>query len=104
MMTWVLRHPKATFQMLGYIPSFFSESDPRPAREQIDSAYKYGGGWHPFTGFKMLPDGSLKYPKDPPLPLLAESILHNEEIIRFYSHSWVAIVQLDGTFETARID
>jgi hypothetical protein len=102
-MIWHLKHPKATPDMLGYIPSFLSEDNPRPAREQINTAYAHGGGFQPFIGFKMLPDGSLKYPDDPPTLLLAETTLRHETI-RFYQHSWLAIIQPDGTFEITRVD
>jgi len=90
-----------TPEMLGLIPFFLDDQDPRPAREQFDSAYI--GGWHPFEGFTMLPDGNLSYPEDPPTQLLAETKLRNETI-RFYHHSWVSIIQPDGTFEIARMD
>jgi hypothetical protein len=87
--------------MLGYIPYFLGDHDPRPAHEQFHS--KYIGGWSPFKGFKMLPNGNLKYPGDPETQLLAEGYFR-EELIRFYQHSWVAIVQPDGTFEVSRMD
>lgn len=51
MMRWVLFHPKMTPEMLGLIPSFLSESDPRPAREQFDENYQHGGGWRPLPNF-----------------------------------------------------
>lgn len=99
---WVAKHPKATPDMLGYIPSFVSDDDPRSAKEQLDSNYQHGGGWRKFEGHVMQPD-SLKYPGDPPMPLLYEARLRNERI-RFYLYSWVAIVQEDGTYEIARMD
>jgi hypothetical protein len=108
-MNWILKHPKATHEMLGFIPFFLSDDDPRPAREQLHEAYAHGGGWVPFprklgnTGFKMLPNGNMKYPGDPETQLLGESMLRTETI-RVYNHAWVAIVQPDGTFEVARMD
>lgn len=90
-------------ELLGFIPGFLSENDPRPAREQIDSAYQHGGGWSPFEGFKMLSDGNMQYPGDPPTRLLAETKLR-DEVIRFYEHSWLAIVQQNGSFEVTRVD
>jgi hypothetical protein len=104
MLTWVKRHPLATPEMLGYIPDMLHEEDPRSAREQLDSNYQHGGGWQPFEGFEMLPNGNLQYPGDPCTLLLAEAMLHGKEMIRFYNHSWVAIVQPDGTFEVSRMD
>lgn len=102
-MIWKMIHPQFTFEMLGYIPQFLSEHDPRPARKQIDSNYKHGSGWSPFEGFTMLPSGDLSYPDDPPVRLLAEAKLRNETI-RFYEHAWVAIVQPDGSYEISRVD
>lgn len=101
-MIWRAMHPHATPDMLGFLPGFLSEDDPRPAREQLDSAYAHGGGWNSFTGFRMLPDG-IAYPGDPVMPLLYETQLR-DEIIRFYNCAWVAIVQPDGSFDIARMD
>lgn len=101
-MLWTMLHPEATPEMLGFIPSFLDENDPAPAREQIDRAYRHGGGWSPFVGFAMTRDG-LCYPGDPPMAPLAETRLR-EEIVRFYDCSWVAIIQPDGRFEVCRLD
>ncbi len=101
-MEWVLKHPRATLDMLGYIPGFLSQDDPRPAREQLDSAYRTGGGWQPFKGFTITPRG-LQYPGDPPMALIAETTLR-DEVVRFYQCSWVAIIQPDGTYEISRMD
>lgn len=104
MLTWIMVHPQMTLDHLGYIPSFLNENDPRSAREQFDANYRHGGGWTSFEGFTMLPDNSLSYQGDPPVPLLAYTRLHDKEVIRFYLHSWVAIVQPDGTYDIARLD
>jgi hypothetical protein len=45
----------------------------------------------------------LRYPGDPPLNPLAQARLRDELIV-FYDHAIVAIVQEDGSFEVARID
>jgi hypothetical protein len=42
-------------------------------------------------------------PGDPPLLPIAVTMLRDEEI-RFYDHSWLAIVQPDGSLEVARVD
>jgi hypothetical protein len=99
-MFWTMIHPEATFEMLGYIPYFLSENDPRPAREQFNE--RYVSGWRSIPGFTMTPNG-LKYPGDPLTPLLAETRLR-DEIIRFYQYAWVAIVQPDGSYEICRMD
>lgn len=102
-MKWEMKHPQATISMLGYIPGFLSEQDTRSAREQLDSNYSHAGGWNPFPGFTMKPNGDLQYPGDPPTRLLAETKLR-DETIRFYEHAWVAIVQKDGSYEISRMD
>ena len=102
-MYWEMKHPKATMEHLGYIPDFLSESDPRSAREQLDSGYRHAGGWQPFQGFKMSSAGELLYPGDPPTRLIAETKLRGETI-RLYEHSWVAVIQSDGSFEVCRMD
>jgi hypothetical protein len=102
-MIWTVKHPRATADMLGFLPDFLSESDPRPAKEQIDMAYGHGGGWNSFYGFTMLPSGDIAYSGDPPTRLLYEAKLRSETI-RFYEHAWVAILQQDGSYEIARID
>lgn len=91
-----------TALMLGYIPLFLNNHDPRPAREQFNSNYKHGG-WQPIKGFKMLPSGAIKYPNDPVLIPFARAQLRKETIF-IYPASIVAILQEDGTFEVARMD
>lgn len=102
MMIWVGIHPQFRPEMLGYIPGFLSEHDPRPARVQLNANYPYGG-WVPFPGFKMMANGNLLYPGDPPVELLAETRLR-DEVIRFYNYEWVVVMQPDGSFEACRMD
>jgi hypothetical protein len=99
------KHPRATREMLGYIPNFLDESDPRGAVEQLHENYMHGGGWHPYEGFTMLPNGNLKssFPEDPDTQLLAE-IQFRHEVVRVYQHAWVAVVQPDGSYAVARMD
>jgi hypothetical protein len=102
-MEWRSLHPLATVDMLGYLPQFLSERDPRSAREQLDSGYQQGGGWTPLPGFILLSNGCLGYPGDPPTLPIAETRLRTETI-RLYEHAWVAIIQDDGSVEVARMD
>lgn len=100
---WYPKHPRAEPDHLGFIPTFVSAIDPRPAVEQFDERYASGGGWHEFKGFRMLANGNLKYPGDPETALLYEATL-NAETIRVYESAWVAVVQPDGAFNVARLD
>lgn len=102
-----VKHPAVTLanvdQIVGMIPSWLSELDPRSASEQLDSWYQHGGGWSPFKGHKLNDDNSLSYPGDPDLPVLVEMTLRDETIC-IYPHAWVAIIQKDRSFEVCRMD
>ena len=100
---WVPVHPGVTFGHLGYIPSFLNLANPEPAAKQIDANYRHGGGWTSFKGFKLLEDGSLQYPGDPPTRILYKTALRNETI-HFYQHQWLRITQPDGSWEVCRLD
>jgi hypothetical protein len=103
-MIWEMLHPRMTLYQLGFIPSFLSEDNPKSAREQINDNYGHGGGWHPTPGHTMDKDDySIKYPGDPRLFPLARTMLRHE-IILFYQHDLLAIVQPDGSFEISRVD
>jgi hypothetical protein len=102
MITWVLLHPKMTPEHLGYIPQWLDDNDPRDARAQLNSGYVFGG-WSPMDGFKLTETNCLTYPGDPPLVPLAMTMLR-DELICFYDHSWIAVIQQDRTFEACRMD
>jgi len=91
------------FDVVGYIPTWLSTLDPDGAEKQIDKHYKHGGGFEHFEGFTMDNRFGLHYPNDPPLYPLAVARLR-KELILFYPHSWVAVVQKDASFRIARID
>lgn len=99
---WTMLHPRMTTARLGFIPGWLREDDPRSAQEQLNAGYVYGG-FQPFGGFGMAPNGTLTYTGDPPLKPLAKAQLR-EETIYFYQHSWVGIQQKDGSFVVARMD
>jgi hypothetical protein len=95
---------EATPEMVGLIPTFLDPDDPRPAREQLDANYSFGGGWSPLPGFTYREDDrSIKYPGDPRMLPLAGAKLRHETIL-VYPHAWVLILQKDGSFEIARMD
>lgn len=102
MIQFELLHPKMTHQHLGLLPEFLYESDPRPAKEQFNERYVYGG-WDSFKGFELTPSNALVYPGDPPQIPLAQAKLRDELIV-FYNHDWVAIIQPDRSFEVCRMD
>lgn len=88
---------------VGLIPAFLDPSDPRPAAAQFDERYAFGGGWSPMKGWTRRPDGTLKYPGDPPFKPLARMRLRNETIT-IHDCAWVCITQPDGSFEVSRMD
>jgi hypothetical protein len=104
MTRWEILDPHMHMGMLGFIPEFLDERNPKCAREQIDENYQHGGGWRPMKGFKMDPKTKrLSYPGDSPFMPLAKTRMNDEEIY-YYPYSFVAIVQADGAFEVARLD
>jgi hypothetical protein len=110
MIQFVSKHPQFdAVEDVGFLPTFLYESDPRPAKEQFNERYNFGGGWNHLDGFTMLENGDMQYKsepgeeQDPPTMLLAEAQFR-DETIRLYQHAWVAIVQKDGSFEVSRMD
>lgn len=99
---WRMIHPDAPIEALGYVPGFLRDDDPRPAREQFDERYAYGG-WSPNKGFKMLDNLAIQYPGDPALLPIAWRELRGEAIV-MYPGALLAIIQPDGRFEVARMD
>lgn len=90
--------------MLGFIPMFLHENDPRPAKEQLDSNYQHGGGWNSFNGFTLNKETmAITYPGDPALYPFAVGTLRDEKIY-IYPYAWVLILQPDGSFEISRMD
>jgi hypothetical protein len=100
---WELVHPRANYEMLGYIPTFLRSEDERSAKEQLDENYAHGGGWRKFDGFDTVTAEGLIYPGDPLVPALATTRLRDELIV-VYQYAWVAIFQPDGTSEVARMN
>jgi len=99
---WVRHHPRATTDMLGYLPEMLDATDPRSAKEQFNANYL--GGWNSFVGFELDMDkGTINYPGDPPTKLLYWTILRREWI-GVFEHAWVVIVQEDNTWDAARLD
>lgn len=93
----------------GLLPQFFSEFDPRPAREQLHEAYFHGGGVRPFERFELILDRTdpqkslISYPGDPAFPVISWATLR-DELILLFAYSWVVIVQPDDTYLVTRCD
>ena len=97
-------HPKMTMEVLGYIPGFLNLNDPRSAKEQLHTNYGHGGGWRHFNGFQFDPTTlTITYPQDPPLKALARATFRDETIL-YFQHSWVMVIQADGSWEICRMD
>lgn len=104
-MRWNLLFPGMTAEHLGLIPTFLRDDDPRPAREQFNERYAFGGGWHALSGCKLSESGAIIFPGDPPNPPVASTILPmTAEVVSLHRWSFVSIVQADGSFEVARMD
>jgi hypothetical protein len=87
---------------VGFIPDYLDVDDPRPASEQFNERYVYGG-WHPQSGLTHSRHGVLHFPGDPPMMPLA-AIPFRTEVIFVYPGAYVAIFQPDGSFEACRMD
>jgi hypothetical protein len=99
----VALHPACTPDHVGFIPTFLDLDDPRPAAEQFQERYVYGG-WRNQSGFKQGNQRyTLTYPGDPTLKPIAAMMLR-DEMIMIYDAGYVAIWQEDGTFEACRMD
>lgn len=102
---WVLLQPGMMPEDLGpYLPFFLVVEDQRPAAEQFNERYKFGG-WRPYgqDQFTMTKGYGLMFPGDPVQQPRALTRLRNETII-LYPHDVFAIVQKDGSFEVSRMD
>ncbi len=90
---------------LGYLPSMLDQDDKRPAREQLDSSYIYGGPprWRTEPASIDAKD-RLCYPGDPPLDWLAMTFLHDKEQVLLYPGDFVVILQPDRSFLFQRMD
>jgi hypothetical protein len=89
--------------ILGFIPTFLNDNDPRPAAEQINENYAHGGGWRPQQKFTFDKNGNLRYPGDPPFKCIAATMLR-DEMICLYEHALLMIMQPDGSFEVSTVD
>jgi len=103
-MIWTALGRQPLLDVIGLLPEIFLDGDPRPAAEQAADRYAHGGGWRPQDGWELHPDGVAVYPGDPPQNALAMATLHDNEVLLVFPHSYVAIVQPDGSFEMARMD
>ena len=99
----VLTAPDVDPEIIGPIPLWLDEEDPRPAREQLDEHYQHGGGWQPFKGFKLTKGWSIEYDGDEALKPLALMKLR-DEVVAIYQYGWVMILQPNGSFDVCRMD
>jgi hypothetical protein len=93
---------------LGFIPLIILDTDKRPVREQIAERYAHGGGWSPFSKFKVQLGADsravLVYPGDPPMRMWCECDHPNGERLQLFDGAWFRIIQPDGSFEISRLD
>jgi hypothetical protein len=104
-MIYAFLDARADMEFLGYLPSFLSENDPDDARTQLNKNYQHGGGYRPLDGWKILDmvTMTIQYPGDPPLHPVAMTTLR-QEVIYFFPHAQVLILQPNGEFVVARMD
>lgn len=94
----------------GFLPSFLSETDTAPAKEQFEKAYG-PIRWEPVDNkaweLQWLTPFEMKLidpeePEDPPLREMSRTVLH-EDHISVFELSFVAIKR-DGKFIVGRMD
>lgn len=93
--------------VVGFIPMFADEQDPKSIHDQFNINYAHGGGWHPIDGFELIDKElmTLKFPGDPPLQPLVFAKFRDHHIVYVYESGIVMIYDTqDGTFEVARMD
>jgi hypothetical protein len=100
-MDWLLK-AGVEAEDLGLLPGMLDDADPRPAREQFDANYPWGGYWRS-EGASIDDKHRLCYPGDPPLDWLAMTTLR-DEIVLVYPGSFVVILQRDGSLLFQRMD
>lgn len=88
--------------VVGFLPEMLDDADPRPAREQFDAHYPYGGYWQSGPAW-IDAGGVLFYPGDPPQHPIAGTRLR-DELILLYPYEFVAIIQPDESFVVQRMD
>ena len=94
--------PQRLIDAMGVLPAWVDPADPRPARLQFETKYRFGVTEIP--GVEVMPDGTWSYPGDPVLHPIAK-IERAHEIVYFYRGAFVAIVQKsDGASFATRMD
>jgi hypothetical protein len=103
--TWISLDPYFSPQGLGFLPDILLADDKRSVREQLDDRYAHGGGYRDrnFTKFRLGKNMALHWPGDPPQHPLAATLI-NDELVVFYSHAMLLVMQPDGTWKVTRVD
>ena len=105
---WTILNPLG-MHYLGFLPEWWrAQYDERPVTQQLHDAYRHGGGWDPLPGFVLQDGNKAQYKpndpdRDPPYEPLAIGEANGEKVI-VYDHSWVGVINKDGTFEMNRMD
>jgi hypothetical protein len=102
---WINLNPNFHPEGLGFLPDILLSADPRSVKDQLDDRYRHGGGYRDsgFTKFKLGKGMALKWPEDPPQHPLAATLI-NDELVVFYPHALLLVMQLDGTWKVTRVD
>jgi hypothetical protein len=100
---WATFDPGFTIEHLGFLPDILWPDDPRSVKDQLNDRYAHGGGYRSSSGFKLCKDMALKWPGDPLQRPLA-AVLINQELVVFYPHAFLLVMQPDGSFEVTRVD
>lgn len=106
MSTWEVIGPygiNTVLAMIGIIPDLISSDE--PVIDQVNRNYAHGGGWSPFTGFKLnRADMSITYPGDPAFLPCAKAQINEKETVYIYPNAWVLIDRGGDDWEISRMD
>jgi hypothetical protein len=103
---WIQMDKEADMEhALGFLPTFVNHMNERSLVQQLDANYSHGGGWHPQKEWKLVDKEKLlfQYPGDPAMHPIAAHRMRDEFMI-VYEHGLVCVMQLDQSFEMARMD
>jgi hypothetical protein len=106
---WGVLCPREDFHpdLVGLIPSFICETDPRPVTQQIDDNYQHGGGWRPLPGMTLSP-GLVLLGGDPepyrPIAITRLAEREDQTLVIIFERGVTAVVEADGSYQVARLD
>lgn len=92
----------AKVEALGKLPWYLDSADARPAEQQFNERYSFGG-WCEQPGFTLIDGEALKYPGDSIMQPIGRCDF-NGDVVLVYERAFVCVKRPDQTFTVARLD